>query len=195
MRSFALRIRPLLACAALSGVLACDMVLKLEVSGDAPPEGTDLIALEGDQATRIYYQFIDEAGKVRFVESLELVPDEWRDRVGFVEMSTPPPMSPEDMKRALQVDYRRLAARMKAERKGPRIIMYSANWCGACRRAKSFMNSKGIDYEERNVDNPGPKAELIKKSGGRSIPVFDIDGRILKGFNPARLQKVIAEAT
>jgi glutaredoxin len=177
---------------------ACDMVLTLEgTPGDTPPAGSDVVSLESGRATRIYYQFVDERGAVRFVESLEAVPEDWKNRVGFVEMSTPPPMSPADMKRAIQADYRRLAALMREApgASGPQIIIYSADWCGACRRAKAYMDSKGIRYEERNVDLPGPKQELVEKTGGRSIPVIEVNGRIMKGFNQQRLEKMIAAAS
>ncbi len=195
-------------------VPGCDLILTLDMPSeeeggalragepdagaerDRPPPGSDLISLEEGRATRIYYQFVDDRGRVRFVESLELVPEKWRDRVGFVESATPPPMSPADMARAMQPDLTRLAARMKADRRasGPEVIIYSANWCGACRRAKAYMDRKGVRYEERNVDQPRFKEELVRKSGGRSIPVIEVNGRILKGFNPERLDKLLADA-
>ncbi len=195
-------------------VPGCDLILTLDLpseegSGslpagepdagaerDGPPPGSDLISLEEGKATRIYYQFVDERGRVRFVESLERVPEKWRDRVGFVESATPPPMSPTDMARAIEPDARRLVARLEASRKasGPKVIIYSANWCGACRRAKAYMDRKGVRYEERNVDQPRFKEELVRKSGGRSIPVIEVNGRILKGFNPERLDKLLADA-
>ena len=107
--------------------------------------------------------------------------------MGFVEMATPPPSSPGDMKRALQPDPRRLAARR------PRIILYGADWCPACRRAKAYMDRRNISYEERNVDQPGPKAELLEKTGGRAIPVIEVNGRIMKGFNEERLERLIQQ--
>jgi glutaredoxin len=184
----------LLACATpLSG---CDSPLAQVAAVVAErPEGSDLIALEEGEATRIYYQFVDERGAVRFVESLELVPPQWRERVGFVESSTPPPMSPQDMKRAIQAQRVRLEVRASTGKRGPQIIMYSADWCGACRAAKKYMDEIGIEYEERNVDNESVAQEMRTKTGGRGIPVFDIDGAILKGFNAQRLEKMIQAAS
>ena len=48
----------------------------------------------GPDAKRLYYQFIDGKGRVRFVERLSDVPEKWRQRVGFVEMDSAPPLSP-----------------------------------------------------------------------------------------------------
>lgn len=158
----------------------------------ARPAGSQANSLAEGDATRVYYQFIDERGRVRFVESLDAVPAEWRDRVGFVESSTPPPMSPDDMKRATAVRYSKLRATdTQSAGTAPAVIMYGADWCPACRKAKKYMDAKGIAYEERNVDDPEIAQELAKKSGGRGIPVFDIGGSILRGFSPKALDEMI----
>jgi glutaredoxin len=174
---------------------ACDSPLAqvAGVAGERPVD-SDLIALEEGKATRIYYQFVDERGAVRFVQSLELVPPKWRERVGFVESSTPPPMSPRDMQRAIQARQVRLEVRVSAGKRGPQIIMYSADWCSACRAAKKYLDGMGVEYEEKNVDDKSVAREMRGKTGSRGIPVFDIDGAILKGFNPKQLEKMIKSA-
>jgi glutaredoxin len=189
---------PVWVMASLLTLVACDMVLTLDASqGSGQQDEEGLISLASGEATRIYYQYVDEKGAVHFVESLDAVPEAWRDRVGFVEMSSPPPMSPADMQRAIQADHKRVAARMKANTAatGPEVVIYAADWCGACRKAKAYMDRKGIRYQERNVDQPGPRKELLEKSGGRSIPVIEVNGRIMKGFNPQRLEQMISEAS
>ncbi len=163
-----------------------------EAPSEQRPAGSQASSLAEGDATRVYYQFIDERGRVRFVESLDAVPAEWRDRVGFVESSTPPPMSPEDMKRATAARYSKLRATdPQSARTAPAILMYGADWCPACRKAKKYMDAKGIAYEERNVDDPEIAQELARKSGGRGIPVFDIGGSILRGFSPKALDEMI----
>ena len=161
----------------------------------APPPGSDLQSLDEGEVTRVYYQFTDDANRVRFVTSLDLVPEEWRDRMGHVEMSVPPPMSPQDMKRAIAAKQVRVAERRQKRQRGPEIVIYSADWCPACRTAKRYMDKQGIAYEERNVDQPEYKKQLVEISGGRSIPVIDVDGAIMKGFNAERLDQLIAEAS
>ena len=76
----------------------------------------------------------------------------------------------------------------------PPIIVYYADWCGACRKAKRYLTQKGVDFEIRNVDNPSVAAELRSKTGARSIPVIDVGGRILTGFSPAALDALIDRA-
>jgi len=206
----------LLACAAL-GLAACEpgsglspsalleRVGGAEASDSSPevpaprPASSSATSLVEGEAMRIYYQFVDERGRVRFVESLEAVPAQWRERVGYVESQSPPPMSPEDMRRAMEIRYARMrntaSQSETAARKAPLVVMYSADWCPACRKAKKFMDTQGIAYEERNVDDPSIAQELAKKSGGRGIPVFDIGGSILRGFSPQALTETIEAAS
>jgi glutaredoxin len=64
------------------------------------------------------------------------------------------------------------------------IILYSAEWCGAYKNAKRYLSRNGIAYEERNADSPHHTNELAQKTGRRSIPVIDVDGRMFTGFDP-----------
>jgi len=198
MRSWNFRAAAALAAVVTVLAAGCDWQAGLD-SLDAltamRPEGSAIETLAGGKATQIYYQFVDERNQVRFVTSMDLVPDAWRDRVGYVELSGPPPMSPSDAKRARRAQATRRSVRVAANQSGPEIVFYSADWCMVCRTAKSYMNSNGIEYEERNVDEPRYEAMLVKVSGGRSIPVFEIDGSVLSGFDPDRLDQMIASAS
>lgn len=144
------------------------------------PNDSDLTSVGPDGQMRIYYQFVDARHQVRFVERLEDVPEQWRERVGFVELAGPPPMTPADARRAT------------AASGGPSggvppssIILYSADWCGYCRQAKRDLNQRGIPYALRDVDVPAAKAELLAKTGGKGIPALDVDGRMLRGYSSA----------
>lgn len=155
------------------------------------PEGWE--SLEGDAAAlRLYYQFVDVARRVRFVERLEDVPEPLRATVGFVKLDVPPPLSPGD------------AARVRRERREgsgvtavtastgtSQIVLYSAEWCGACRKAKRYLSRRGIDYEIRDVDDPHHAAELKRRTGSRAVPVIDIDGRMLTGFSASAYDALI----
>ena len=63
------------------------------------------------------------------------------------------------------------------------VIMYSADWCGYCARARRLLDAKGVPYEEIDVDVvPGARAEMQQKSGGRStIPQIFINGQHIGG--------------
>jgi thiol-disulfide isomerase/thioredoxin len=103
------------------------------------PDGSDFESLGPDEGTRIYYQFIDERNRVRFVERLEDVPERWRVNAGFVEMSSPPPLTPADARATVA---RRMESTRKQRDAGtPRVLLYYADWCGYCRKAKAHLDS------------------------------------------------------
>lgn len=89
-------------------------------------------------------------------------------------------------------------ARAEAEAeaaKVPTITMYSASWCGVCRKARAFMDAEGIAYVEKDIEkDPGAQAELRKKAQAAGIqangvPVFDIGGKLMSGFDPDALKQ------
>ena len=52
------------------------------------------------------------------------------------------------------------------------IRMYSADWCGDCRRTNSQLNELGVAFEYLDVDaHPEHKARAIEISGKPNIPV------------------------
>ena len=59
------------------------------------------------------------------------------------------------------------------------IKMYTTTWCSDCRRAKRFLNERGVAYEEINIQEHDGAAELVMKLNGgkRKVPTFDVGGR------------------
>lgn len=65
-----------------------------------------------------------------------------------------------------------------------KITVYSAVWCGFCHQAKQYFDSIGVKYDDKDVEKePEAGLEAVNKSGQRGIPVIDIDGEIIVGFN------------
>lgn len=74
----------------------------------------------------------------------------------------------------------------------PKITIYGAEWCGPCHMTKHYLTDKGISYNYRNVDEePAAGLEAITKSGQRGIPVIDIEGDIVVGFDRPRLDAAL----
>lgn len=72
------------------------------------------------------------------------------------------------------------------------ITIYSADWCGFCHAAKEYFNKIGVKYTEKDVDNNQEYAkEAIQKSGQMGIPVIDIDGTIIVGFDRPKIDAAI----
>lgn len=53
----------------------------------------------------------------------------------------------------------------------PKIVMYASAWCGFCARARRLLASKGLEFEEIDVDaSSRARAEMIARSGRRTVP-------------------------
>jgi len=69
------------------------------------------------------------------------------------------------------------------------IKIYSTSWCPGCIKAKKFFNMKGWEYEEINVaDAKEDREEVQRVSGQRTVPVIDIDGQIIVGFDQKAIE-------
>jgi len=72
------------------------------------------------------------------------------------------------------------------------VKLYSTTWCSFCRMAKEFFRDKKIKFEDINVQEDQEAAEeMIKKTGQSGVPVIDIDGKIIIGFNIEEIKKTL----
>lgn len=63
-------------------------------------------------------------------------------------------------------------------------LIYSADWCPYCNRAKRLLESKGVRYTEINVDqHPEKRSEIMNKTGMRTIPQIFIGDQFIGGFS------------
>jgi len=73
------------------------------------------------------------------------------------------------------------------------ITMYSASWCGVCKKARAFLQAQNLAFVEKDIEkDPAAATELARKAqvagvSANGVPVFDVGGRILGGFDPQAL--------
>lgn len=68
------------------------------------------------------------------------------------------------------------------------VTVYSATWCAFCHAAKEYLDKLGVKYTDKDVEKD-PKAglEAVEKSEQRGIPVLDIGGDIIIGFDRPKI--------
>lgn len=72
------------------------------------------------------------------------------------------------------------------------ITVYSATWCAFCHAAKDYFDKIGVSYDDKDVEaDPINGAEAITKSGQRGIPVIDIAGEIIVGFDRPKIDAAL----
>ena len=68
------------------------------------------------------------------------------------------------------------------------VIIYSADWCAFCHAAKDYLDKLGVKYDDRNVEENREYAEeAVTKSKQIAIPVLDINGTIIVGFDREKI--------
>ncbi|MBU4345934.1 MAG: glutathione S-transferase N-terminal domain-containing protein [Candidatus Omnitrophica bacterium] len=73
-----------------------------------------------------------------------------------------------------------------------KIRVYSTPTCAYCIRAKQFLQENNINFENVDVSsNQAQAEEMIQKSGQMGVPVIDIDGEIIVGFDKERIKKAL----
>jgi glutaredoxin len=83
----------------------------------------------------------------------------------------------------------------------PVVILYGTPWCGACKAAKQYLAAKHIPYAYKDIENdPAAARELQSKASKMGIPtdrvpILDVRGRLLLGFDRARLDAMLGEST
>ena len=74
----------------------------------------------------------------------------------------------------------------------PKVKVYSTPTCPWCHRAKEFLDELKVEYDDINVvEDQKAAEEMVNKSGQRGVPVIDIDGEIIVGFNPDAIKKAL----
>ena len=78
------------------------------------------------------------------------------------------------------------------EKKEHEVIVYSTTTCPWCTVTKNFLKEHKIEFTEKNVGKDQKAAEeMIEKSGQMGVPVIDIDGNIIIGFDKAKIEELL----
>ena len=68
-----------------------------------------------------------------------------------------------------------------------KAIVWSKDQCPYCDQAKNLLKMKGIEYEERNINDGWDKEDLLAAvPGARTVPQIFLDDQLIGGFNELR---------
>jgi len=83
----------------------------------------------------------------------------------------------------------------------PTVVVYGAEWCGACHEAAAYLRRKGVPYVEKDIEkDPQAAREMqgkLRAAGMRagSIPVIDVRGKVMVGFSPGAIDEALGRST
>lgn len=72
------------------------------------------------------------------------------------------------------------------------VRIYSTATCPYCIRAKQFLKDNNVAFEDIDVSlNQAASEEMVQKSGQMGVPVLDIEGTIIVGFDKERIKAAL----
>ncbi len=81
---------------------------------------------------------------------------------------------------------------MTGEKAQPKVIVFSTPTCSYCNMAKSYFREKGIKFTDIDVSRDQAAArDMMRRSGQMGVPVIDIGGKIVVGFNRPQVNALL----
>lgn len=74
----------------------------------------------------------------------------------------------------------------------PRVIVFSTPNCPYCNMAKRYLRERGIRFRDVDVSrDPAAARDMVRRSGQQGVPVIDINGKIVVGFDRAKINQLL----
>ena len=74
----------------------------------------------------------------------------------------------------------------------PKVIVFSTPTCSFCTAAKHYFRQQGIKYRDVDVSrDPAAARDMVRRSGQQGVPVIDIGGKIVVGFDRNKINQLL----
>jgi len=124
----------------------------------------------------------------------------WTDAQGHVHYSDDPPADAKAQQIKVKINSIQgpaVVSTMRdtsAAKAKDKVRIYTAVWCGYCKRAKAHLTAKGVPYDEMDVETSERGRSEFAQLGGRGIPVILVGSQRMDGFDAGRLDAMLAAA-
>jgi glutaredoxin 3 len=80
----------------------------------------------------------------------------------------------------------------RKRKKQKRVIVFSTPTCTYCNQAKRYFRERGVRFRDVDVSKDADAArDLVRRSGQQGVPVIDIGGKIVVGFNRPEIDRLL----
>ena len=72
------------------------------------------------------------------------------------------------------------------------VTVYTTPTCSFCNKVKKYLKQNRVTFKEHNIAKDTRKAdEMVKKSGQMGVPVLDVHGKIIVGFDAQKIEQAL----
>jgi glutaredoxin len=143
------------------------------------------------------FAWVDESGEKHYVDDQAEIPERFQKTAKVDSLPVVAVYHGEfsPLRKSAAGVRPRVAARPISARGSVKAVVYTAEWCSACKATKAFLRGQGVIVEERDIDkDPRALAELVGLAGENpSIPVTMIGKKVIGGFDEAALKKALQD--
>ena len=124
-----------------------------------------------------YHRYKDDAGTIHIVEDRGEIPEKYKSRAITIETKPPPkgtnlPSTPSE-----------------AHVAQPRVEVYTAPWCGSCRKLESCLKEERIRYVRYDIDKSQIARKRYQKLCTTGVPVTKIGTHLIRGYDPEQVMR------
>lgn len=131
------------------------------------------------------YKWVDASGKTHFSDEQ---PEKIQTEQVEVQVNSFESISISDS------DFLEARERKSAVRDRQRVVMYSATWCGYCRKARNYFRQQGIPFKEYDIENSKKGRRDYARLNGTGVPIIFVGKKRMQGFRAARFQAMYDQA-
>ena len=120
----------------------------------------------------------------------------WTDEQGKMHFTDSPPTGKQVEEIEVKVNtYSAVEITPLIERLGRKnkVVMYTATWCGICKKAEKHFQKNSINYVAYDVEKSRTGKRDYKLLKARSVPIIIVGDKRMNGFSPARFDKFYAQ--
>ncbi|WP_078120890.1 glutaredoxin domain-containing protein [Thiosocius teredinicola] len=119
----------------------------------------------------------------------------WTDANGKVHFTDKPPVDQQTEKVEVRVNtYESVSYDTSIFDTGKKVVLYSASWCGYCKKAKQYFRSNNIAFTEYDIEKSAKAKREYDRLGARGVPVILVGKQRMNGFSEKGFERLYARA-
>jgi glutaredoxin 3 len=155
-------------------------------------------------ARTVYYRYLEPGGSMRFVSRIEDVPEAARATAKPIRIETAIAAQPArhggwaEVKKSARpappaaIEPSGAPKPQAAAGSEHEVVVYTTSWCPWCKRTLRWLDAKRVTYVNKDIEaNPAWRDELVEKTGRASIPVVEIDGHRISGYDESAMARLL----